>query len=398
MNDGFPMVSLGDVLIEAGERISLNPDELYKQVTVRLWGKGAVLRAEVLGAEIAAAKQVLVRANQFIVSRIDARNGAFALIPEYLDGAVVSGDFPVFAANPSRIIPSYLGWLSKTQGFVDICRNASEGTTNRKRLKEDRFLAAPIPLPSLAEQQRIVMWIEELAGKIGVTQRLRWESVQEASKVMAAAIGGEMDRLHKCGWASSRVGDLTSLITSGPRNFASKYTQSGLRFYRAQDLGGDGRIVDENVVHVDMPQGMTTRAIVQPGDLLVVITGATIGRSALVQDHHPTGIVSQHVGLIRPDKLRMESAFLHYSLHGDGWTGGQLDGLKYGQGKPGLNLTNLRNLTLPLPPPKEQRRIVVHLDALQAKVDALKRLQEQTAAELDALLPSVLDRAFSGKM
>ena len=47
---------------------------------------------------------------------------------------------------------------------------------------------------------------------------------------------------------------------------------------------------------------------------------------------------------------------------------------------------------------KEQRRIVTALDALQAEVDALKRLQAETAAELDALLPSILDKAFKGEL
>jgi len=50
------------------------------------------------------------------------------------------------------------------------------------------------------------------------------------------------------------------------------------------------------------------------------------------------------------------------------------------------------------PPLPEQRRIVAELDALQAEVDALKRLQAETAAELDALLPAVLDRAFKGEL
>jgi len=113
----------------------------------RLWGKGVVLRDEVSGAEIATSKRFIVHSQQFILSRIDARNGAFGLIPEPLDGAVVSNDFPVFNVNPSRIIPEYLGWMSKTRFFVDLCKATSEGTTNRVRLKEDRFLAMQIPLP-----------------------------------------------------------------------------------------------------------------------------------------------------------------------------------------------------------------------------------------------------------
>ena len=63
-----------------------------------------------------------------------------------------------------------------------------------------------------------------------------------------------------------------------------------------------------------------------------------------------------------------------------------------------LNLTDLRRVPVPLPGLQEQRRIVAYLDGLQAKVDALKRFQAETAAELDALLPSVLDRAFKGEL
>jgi len=58
----------------------------------------------------------------------------------------------------------------------------------------------------------------------------------------------------------------------------------------------------------------------------------------------------------------------------------------------------LSNVCLPIPPLSEQRRIVAYLDDLQAKVDALKAQQAQAAAELDALLPSILDKAFKGEL
>ena len=57
-----------------------------------------------------------------------------------------------------------------------------------------------------------------------------------------------------------------------------------------------------------------------------------------------------------------------------------------------------KSFKIPVPPLPEQRRIVAELDALQAEVDALKRLQAETAAELNALLPSILDKAFKGEL
>ena len=67
-------------------------------------------------------------------------------------------------------------------------------------------------------------------------------------------------------------------------------------------------------------------------------------------------------------------------------------------GQANVNATKLKALPLALPPLPEQRRIVAELDALQAEVDALKRLQAETATELDALLPAILDRAFKGEL
>ena len=56
------------------------------------------------------------------------------------------------------------------------------------------------------------------------------------------------------------------------------------------------------------------------------------------------------------------------------------------------------NLWVVLPPLEEQQMIAGHLSHLQAKVDSLKALQTQSAAELDALLPSILDKAFKGEL
>ena len=66
--------------------------------------------------------------------------------------------------------------------------------------------------------------------------------------------------------------------------------------------------------------------------------------------------------------------------------------------QPVVSQKKINPLKIPVPPLPAQRRIVAELDALQAEVDRLKALQAETAAELDALLPSLLDRAFKGEL
>ncbi|MDP3091368.1 MAG: restriction endonuclease subunit S [Nitrospira sp.] len=179
----WPLVPLGEILTKSEDWVALDPEKQYNEVTVRLWGKGVVLRRQVIGAEIASSRRLRVRANQFILSRIDARNGAIGLVPESLDGAVVSTDFPTFALNAERVIPPYLGWMGRTPAFVDICKQASEGTTNRIRLQEDRFLHEEVPLPPLAEQRRIVARIESLAAMIEEVSTIRQQAIKETSSL-----------------------------------------------------------------------------------------------------------------------------------------------------------------------------------------------------------------------
>ena len=65
---------------------------------------------------------------------------------------------------------------------------------------------------------------------------------------------------------------------------------------------------------------------------------------------------------------------------------------------PGIGRKDVQQLRFPLPTLPEQRRIVTYLDDLQAKTDAVKTLQSETSVELDALMPSILDKAFRGEL
>ena len=70
----------------------------------------------------------------------------------------------------------------------------------------------------------------------------------------------------------------------------------------------------------------------------------------------------------------------------------------HGGAQPNWNGSMIKNIEIALPPLEEQRRLVSYLDGLQAQVSKLRATQGETARELNALMPSVLDRAFKGEM
>lgn len=165
MTAAAPLIALGEVLVRADEPAVLVPDHQYHEVTIKLWGKGVVSRGKVRGGDVATGRR-FVRAGQFILSKIDARNGAFGIVPSELDGAIVSNDFPSFdLRDAKRMDHAYLGWLVRSPGFTDLCKASSEGTTNRVRIRESRFLDQKIKLPPLNEQHAITAHLDALANK-----------------------------------------------------------------------------------------------------------------------------------------------------------------------------------------------------------------------------------------
>lgn len=152
----YPFIRIGDVLCRSALPVTIEDNILYTQVTLKTNGGGAVLRDKKLGKDIGTKKQYLAKEGQFIMSKIDARNGAFGIITKELKGAVVTGDFPLFDVDANKINPTYLYLLSSTQPFVQYAQSCSRGTTNRQRIDIDAFLSLQIPLPSLDEQNNIV--------------------------------------------------------------------------------------------------------------------------------------------------------------------------------------------------------------------------------------------------
>lgn len=155
----YPMAKIGSFLKKSKNLIEIQDDVEYKQVTVKINNGGVIARNDgqlKKGSEIGTKRQTVVHAGQFIVSKIDARNGAFGVIPDDLEGAIVTNDFPVFDVDSSKILPQFMVLISTTPQFVEFARKCSSGTTNRKRIDIDAFLQQVIPLPSLDEQKAIL--------------------------------------------------------------------------------------------------------------------------------------------------------------------------------------------------------------------------------------------------
>ena len=161
-NKNYPKIRLKEVLVQDQNVEKIENTRKEKFVTVGINGKGArerIIKDEKWPVPFVGYR---VKGGQFIYSRIDARNGAFAIIPNYLNNAVVSKDFPIFDIDYNKIKPDILLFSLLEESFIDIIKNSSFGATNRQRIKERTFLNYKIYLPPITLQNQFSEIVKQI--------------------------------------------------------------------------------------------------------------------------------------------------------------------------------------------------------------------------------------------
>ena len=393
--DSWAKVRLGDVLTHSTNTVIPHNELNYKLVTVKIHNKGVMLRREVIGSEIKSTRMFCVQSGQFILSRIDARNGAFGIIPSELDGALVTNDFPVFNIERSRMDLDFLKWMVRTHDFIDMCKRASEGTTNRVRLKEDKFLNLVVPLPPLPEQRRIVARIEELTAKIEEARGLRGEAIESAETLVDSALSQIFNREKPYGLISNiMASDLE--INRECRNPAIVSPNEDFLYLDISNVESKtGKILEvKKIKGYSAPS--RARRVIRTNNVLFSTVRPYLRSFTIVPSFLDNQICSTGFAVFScPKGINHKFLFYHFLSP---FFIEQCEVKMRGGHYPAINETNLKKLKLIIPDIPEQNRIVAYLDNLQERIYGIKHLQIETQSELDALIPSVLAKAFRGKL
>jgi type I restriction enzyme S subunit len=376
----WPKVALGELLRRSDEAALLDPAADYHEVTIKLWGKGVVSRGKVRGSDVVSVRRV-VRANQLILSKIDARNGAIGLVPPELDGAIVSNDFPSFEfRDPEQCDAAFMGWLVRSAPFVELCKSASEGTTNRVRIKEAGFLEQQIAVPPLADQQRIVARLDALAEKTREVEAHLDAVERDAEHLLALRFRDVI--------ADAPLRPMAEVAPAIRRTLdidvSQSYREVGARSF------GKGLFVKPDF---DGAEATWQKPVwIKSGDLVFSNIKAWEGAIAVASEVHDGCIASHRYITCVPDSTLTTAGFLAYYLLSE-------DGLeKVGLASPGtadrnrtLSLGNLGKIEVPSPPLAAQQAF----NQLQAQVAALKVKHATIRQANAALIPATLERIFS---
>lgn len=388
MTAGWKTVPLGEVIQQRKEFIEIDDIQTYKRARVQLHAKGIVLRDIVEGSLVKTKRQQVSRAGEFLVAEIDAKVGGFGMVPDELDGAIVSSHYFLFQIDQTKLERRFLDFYIRTPAFRDQVE--AQGSTNYAAIRPAHVLGYQIPLPPLVEQRRIVTRIEAHAAQIEEARKLRKQVFKEAEALHLAYLHGAF---------TNATGDWHGMPMEEAIEITARQVDPTLPDYaQYPHISGENmesstcRLLPWRTAEADGVK--SGNYLFRPGTILYSKIRPYLRKAVFVDFE---GVCSADVYPIEVKSKDLDPRYVMWFLVAEPFT--EYANKVSGRTRmPKLNRKQLFAYPFSYPSISKQHRIVAELDTLQKEVAALKRLQSETAAELDALLPAILDRAFKGEL
>lgn len=312
------------------------------------------------------------------------------------------------------IIGKFLSYYLKSSSFAeDVLRRTNSNTQGN--VGKDSLVNATIVLPSIIEQTQIANFLDAKCSDINAMLSKTRSSIEEYKKLKQAVItqtvtkgvrgkremkdsGVEWIGEIPAEWSITKIKSGVTKIGSGktPSGGAETYTDSGVIFLRSQNIY-DCTLNLESPTYISPEVDATMKSTrVLPDDVLLNITGGSIGRCSIVPKTLGLANVNQHVCIIRTNPLIFLPKYMQYF-----WvsTLGHLaiDLYQTGGNREGMSADAIRNTPIPYAPLNEQKEIANYLDAKCADIDKLIAKKEQLVKELESYKKSLIYEVVTGK-
>ncbi len=430
---------IGSFLKRSKIPIDIEDNKEYSRVTIRINHNGVSLRDTEFGRKIGTKKQFILKEGQFILSKIDARYGAFGIAPEEVAGAIITGNFWAYDVDKKKVNIEWFNQFTNSPAFYELCEKASSGITHRKYLDESFFLNHEIYLPTVDEQLKQIEKIKiqktsfnglstELTHQIDLVKQLRQAFLREAmqgklvkqdkkdghAKDLLEKIKAEKQKLIADkkikkekelppikpeetpfeipeNWVWCRLGELCFKITDGFHNTPPK-TSEGFPYIAATHVKSDKIDWDNcNYVSEKYHRELFVKAYPFKGELLVVNIGAGCGTPAIIDVDFEFSFKNTAILKFNQELISNKLLFYYFILNREEI----YIELTKGGLQPFLSLTILNSIMIPLPPIAEQNRIVKKLEELISLCDALQNNIQNSQQQNQKLLQQVLREALS---
>lgn len=378
---GWRVVRLHEVMSQFTEYLTELEARPYKKLSVKLYGKGAVLDKPADGGSVRMKRHQLAQRGQVIVSEIWAKKGAIGIVPPEGDGALCTSHFFLFDLDATKIEEGWFRYLTVANFFERELNPAARGTTGYASVRPARFLECEIPLPSLDEQRRIVEKLDRIAALVDERRNAIEAAERETQALLLKAFQRAID-----GAPQRPMAEVAPLVRRPVEiDLDASYPELGVRSF------GRGTFHKPELPGVEVGDKQLFR--ICAGDLVFNIVFAWEGAVAVAQPEDD-GRVGSHRFLTcvpAPETATVQFLRFYFSTP---------EGLqKLGEASPGgagrnrtLGLKKLESLHVPVPPIGRQH----WFDRLQAKAHEARTIRAKTAQDVEALIPAMLHEIFNG--
>lgn len=343
-------------------------------------------------------------------------NGKGALM-QGLQQGVGFGTTELIVARPrlTQTSGEYLNWIFRSPGFRKQGEASMYGAGGQKRVPDDFVRNLSWAFPPMPEQAAISAFLDRETAKIDALIAEQEKLIVLLAEKRQATISHAVTRglnpaatMKDSGvawlgevpahWEVRRLGTLTSKIGSGktPSGGADVYGDVGVMFLRSQNIYDEGLMLDDVVFISESIDEEMAGTRVKGGDILLNITGASLGRTCLVPDEFTRANVNQHVCIVRLAELEFR-AFVSLALKSSPIKA-QIDATQNGAAREGLNFEQIGKLALPLPPACEQREIEMFVATELNKLDALSTESARATALLKERRSALIAAAVTGQI
>ena len=309
----------------------------------------------------------------------------------------------------------FIGFFFQSPGYRNEISRLSSGM-NINNLRRQHIESMCLPIPPLSEQHRIVAKFEELFTQldtsINLLQEVQFQLKRYRQSVLKSAFEGKLAEAWRVehqgeteptvpiaddlpnGWTWTTVEKIAQQIHYG-------YTESatndpiGPKFLRITDIQNNS-VNWDSVPYCRIDEVKQQQYLLKENDLVFARTGATVGKSFLIQGSIPDAVFASY--LIRIVLKKEINAKFVYTFFQSQSYRMQIHQGKVGSGQPNVNAKILSQITLPLPPLPEQQAIVSEVESRLSVADKVEKTVTAELKRAEQLRQSILKKAFSGEL
>jgi type I restriction enzyme S subunit len=291
-----------------------------------------------------------------------------------------------------------LSWYFQTPSFWADCEEKSQGSTGRNAITKTLFRLLEIPFPLLEEQRRIVAQIEALATRVAEARGLRQDAAEELNVLLMSNSKSIFEDARSTQWLT--VDDIGSVRGGIQKSTLRTPGQNPRRYLTVAHVQRNW-IDTSDIRYFEVSDAELERWRLLAGDVLVVEGNGSaeqIGRTALFSGEIEDCVHQNHIIRIRPDPQRILPEYLNAYLNSPAGQTEMREQSRTSSGLFHLSVDRIRSIKVPVPNFVDQENVISELANMQSKFVELNQSQSEVIAALDALLPSILDRAFRGEL